>query len=81
MIKLRRDRTGTVYTNDRGVPLTATLVDVNEQDEDIARLCEIAKRHLSSKIETVAALLQAEPGLPEKDAFWLADYAVRTDGA
>ena len=81
MIKLRRDRTGTVFTNAKGVPLTAVLVDVNEQDEDITRLCEIAKRHLSSKIETVAALLQAEPGLPEMDAYWLADYVTRTEGA
>ena len=81
MIKLRRDRTGTVFTNAKGVPVTAALVDVNEQDDDIARLCEIAKRHLSSKIETVAAPLQAEPGLPEKDAYWLADYVMRTDGA
>ena len=81
MVKLRRDRTGKVFTNAKGVPLTAALVDVNEQDEDIARLCEIAKRHLSSNIETVAALLQAEPGLPEKDAYWLADYAMRTEGA
>ena len=81
MIKLRRDRTGTVFTNAKGVPVTAALVDVNEQDDDIARLCEIAKRHLSSKIETVAALLQAEPGLPEKDAYWLTDYVMRTDGA
>ena len=81
MIKLRRDRTGTVFTNAKGLPVTVALVDVNEQDDDIARLCEIAKRHLSSKIETVAALLQAEPGLPEKDAYWLADYVMRTDGA
>ncbi len=61
--------------------MTATQVDVNEQDQDIARLCKIAKRHLSSKIETVAALLQAEPGLSKKDAHWLADYARRADGA
>ncbi len=81
MVKLRRDRTGKVFTNAKGVPLTAAQVDVNEQDEDIARLCEIAKRHLSSNIETMAALLQAKPGLPEKDAYWLADYVMRTDGA
>ena len=81
MIKLRRDRTGTVFTNARGVPLTATQVDGQEQDDDIAWLCEIARRHLTSKNETVAALLQAEPGLPEKDAYWLADYVMRTVGA
>ncbi len=81
MIKLQRDRTGKVLTNAKGMPLTATQADVNEQDEDIARLCEIARQHLSSKIETVAVLLQAEPGLPEKDAYWLADYAMRTGGA
>ncbi len=27
------------------------------------------------------AMLQAEPKLPEKDAYWLADYVMRTDGA
>ena len=81
MVKLRRDKMGKVFTNAKGVPLTAALVDVNEQDEDIARLCEIAKRHLSSNIETVSALLQAEPGLLEKDAYWLADYAMRMEGA
>ena len=80
MVKLRRDSTGTVFTNAKGVPLTAEQWDVNEQDEDIARLCEIAKRHPSSKTKAMAAMLQAEPGLPEKDAYWLADYVMRTDG-
>ena len=81
MIKLRRDRTGTVITNAKGVPLTAEQWDVNDPDEGIIRLCKIAKRHLSSKIETVITLLQAEPGLPEKDAYWLVDYVTRTEGA
>ena len=81
MVKLRRDSTGTVFTNAKGVPLTAEQWDVNEQDEDIARLCKIAKRHPSSKTKAMAAMLQAEPGLPEKDAYWLADYVMRTDGA
>ena len=61
--------------------MTATQVDVNEQDEDIVRLCEMASRHLSSKTKAVAAMLRAEPGLPEKDAYWLADYVTRADGA
>ena len=63
------------------MPMTVTQVDVNVQDQVISRLCEIARQHPSSKTKAVAALLQAEPGLPEKDAFWLADYAMRTDGA
>ena len=81
MVRLRRDRTGTVFTNSSGVPVTAAQMDVDEQDRDIARLCEIARRHLPLKVEAVAAMLQAEPGLPEKDAYWLADYVTRTEGA
>ena len=63
MIKLRRDRTGTVFTNAKGVPLTAEQWDVNEPDEDITRLCDIARQHLSSKTKAMAAMLQAEPKL------------------
>ena len=81
MIKLRRDRAGTVFTNARGVPLTAEQWNVNEPDEDITRLCDIARQHLSSKTKAMAAMLQAEPKLPEKDAYWLADYVTRTEGA
>ena len=81
MIKLQRDRTGKVLTNAKGVPLTATQVDVNEQDEDIARLCEIARKHPASNTKAADAMLQAEPKLPEKDAYWLADYVIRTEGA
>ncbi len=80
MIKLRRDRTGTVFTNAKGVPLTATQVDGQESDDDIAWLCAIARRHQSSDSKAVAALLQAEPKLPEKDAYWLAAYVMRTEG-
>ncbi len=72
---------GKVYTNPKGVPVTATQVDMNEPDKDIARLCEIASRHLSSKTKAMAAMLKAEPKLPEKDAYWLADYVSRTEGA
>ncbi len=81
MVKLRRNSAGKVFTNAKGVPLTATQWDVNKQDEDIARLCEIARKHLASKTEAVDAILQAEPGLPEKNAYWLADYVMRTEGA
>ncbi len=81
MLKLRRDRTGTVFTNSSDVPVTDAQVDENEIDRDIERLCEIARRHLPLKVEAVAAMLQAEPGLPEKDAYWLADYVTRTEGA
>jgi hypothetical protein len=79
MVRLRRDGTGTVYTNSSGAPLTVTQVDVDEQDQDIARLCEIARRHLASKSKAMDAILQAEPKLPEKDAYWLADYVIRTE--
>ena len=81
MVKLRRDSAGKVFTNAKGVPLTAEQWDVNEPDENVTRLCEIAKRHPASKTKAMAAMLQAEPGLPEKDAYWLADYVMRTDGA
>ncbi len=81
MVKLRRNSAGKVFTNAKGVPLTAEQWDVNEPDESIARLCEIARKHLASKTEAVDAILQAEPGLPEKDAYWLADYVMRTEGA
>ncbi len=80
MIKLRRDRTGKVFTNTKGEPVTATQVDMNEQDKDVAWLCEIASRHLSSKTKAMAAMLKAEPKLPEKDAYWLANYVSRTEG-
>ena len=61
MIKLRRDRTGKVFTNTKGEPVTAAQVDMNEQDKDVAWLCEIASRHLSSKTKAMAAMLKAEP--------------------
>ena len=79
MIKLRRDKAGKVFTNANGVPLTATQVDVDERDADIARLCEIAGRHRSSMTKAVAAMRRAEPKPPEKDAYWLADYVTRAE--
>ncbi len=79
IIKLRRDKAGKVFTNANGVPLTATQMDANERDEGIARLCEIAGRHRSSAAHAVAAMRRVEPKLPEKDAYWLADYVSRAD--